>query len=547
MCLKIRNSEITMYELLLTKLKNQKLINNSKVSPWLERKISKELTAEIISATTFIEVDLSLANRIQTMLLNITEQPKCLTCNNPTNYFKEYKGFAKYCCKDCADKSQEKSLKLKKLYSEGKLSIGKQGVEIQREKYNGLLAIQADTSITEKIKKTCTEKYGVDNVSKNQDIKNKISQNTTGKRKTFIGRPPQYVHFTEEQFDLIKTPDKLYNLFIESKIPITTFSENLNFSRSFVFNLLIRYNYDLPVFKGKGTNISQAEQDICEWLNEKNIEFIPQFKLENKRVDIVIPKYNLAIEYQGIDHSFGKHNYTRLNNYDQEDRNIHLNRERLCQRNNLRLIQIFENEWKFLNKRQIWKSILSTIFDLNVKIYARNCEIRILEKRDSDEFLNENHIQGSCKDKIRLGLYYNNELVSVMTFGKPRFNKQYQYELIRFCNKKNLTIIGGASKLFSYFIKTFNPTTIVSYCDKRIFTGNLYEKLNFKFKGNSMPNYYYFKNGGKLQSRNTFQKYKLKDILEDFNPELSERINMYNNGYRRIWDCGNKIYVYENF
>ena len=129
-----------------------------------------------------------------------------------------------------------------------------------------------------------------------------------------------------------------------------------------------------------------------------------------------------------------------------------------------------------------------------------------------------------------------------MTFGKPRFNKEYDYELLRFCNTLNTSVMGGASKLLSYFIKNYNPKSILSYANLRWSMGNLYEKLGFTLISQSSPNYFYFNNDLILHSRIEFQKHKLKDKLENYNPDLTESENMYNNGYRKIYDCGNLVY-----
>jgi hypothetical protein len=135
-----------------------------------------------------------------------------------------------------------------------------------------------------------------------------------------------------------------------------------------------------------------------------------------------------------------------------------------------------------------------------------------------------------------------------MTFGKSRYNKKYQYELIRFCNKINTLVTGGASKIFKYFIRNYNPESLISYADLRYSKGALYEKLGFTKLKSSTPNYFYFhkNNTLKLMSRVQFQKHKLKDKLDIYDPELTEYQNMLNNGYDRIWDCGNGVYEYKH-
>ena len=119
---------------------------------------------------------------------------------------------------------------------------------------------------------------------------------------------------------------------------------------------------------------------------------------------------------------------------------------------------------------------------LNYKLYARECIVKVITYKESKQFIDTYHLQGNTIDKIRLGLFYNNELVSVMTFGKSRFNKN-ETELIRYCVKNDYQIIGGASKLFNYFINNYNYNKIISYAEADISNGNLYDILGFKYTG----------------------------------------------------------------
>jgi len=179
------------------------------------------------------------------------------------------------------------------------------------------------------------------------------------------------------------------------------------------------------------------------------------------------------------------------------------------------------------------------------KIYGRKTQIREVTPKDSKTFLNTNHIQGNVNSKIKLGLYYDDELVSLMTFGLLRkslgsISKEGSYELLRFCNKLDTTVIGGADKLLKYFINTYTPIEIISYADRRWSQGNLYKKLGFDFVHDSSPNYFYVINN----KREYRFKYR-KDVLvkEGFDPSKSERQIMKERGFNRIYDCGNKKYT----
>lgn len=129
-----------------------------------------------------------------------------------------------------------------------------------------------------------------------------------------------------------------------------------------------------------------------------------------------------------------------------------------------------------------------------------------------------------------------------MTFGKGRIimsGNSNQYELLRFCNKLDTTVVGGADKLLKHFIKMYNPKTIISYADRRWSQGNLYEKLGFKFIHNSKPNYWYIINNKRMY-RFGFRKQIL--IKEGFDKNKSEHDIMLERGIYRIYDCGNKKY-----
>lgn len=115
--------------------------------------------------------------------------------------------------------------------------------------------------------------------------------------------------------------------------------------------------------------------------------------------------------------------------------------------------------------------------------------------------------------------------------------------MLRFCCKQGYHIPGAAGKLLKYFEKTYSPKSLVTYADKRWSSGNIYYKLGFNFIRNSPPNYWYFKDRTDvLLSRVNFQKHKLKDKFEKFDPLKSEVKNMKDNGYYRIFDCGNMVF-----
>jgi len=300
---------------------------------------------------------------------------------------------------------------------------------------------------------------------------------------------------------------------------------------------------------------SLIEKEICKLIdnsiiNDRNI-------IKPLELDIYSEKYQFGIEYNGLMfHSFGKSKYKMFDNFKNEkiEQFKHLFKTELCEEKKLQLFHIFENEWLDLNKQKIWKSIINSKIGNTKKIMARKCEIKEIDSKIANNFINENHIQGIRQSSKKIGLFFENELLSVMTFGKPMQNKykgNNNYELIRFCSKKNYTIVGGASKLLTFFERKYKPNLIISYANRRWSKGNLYFKLGFKHIGNTSMNYFYLKeNKLILLNRMKFQKHKIKDYYEKkiydikmFNEKLSEKENMYNNGYRKIYDVGNMIFI----
>jgi hypothetical protein len=224
------------------------------------------------------------------------------------------------------------------------------------------------------------------------------------------------------------------------------------------------------------------------------------------------------------------------------DKNYHLNKTKLCEDKNIRLIHIFEDEWLF--KQEIVKSRLKNILGLTEnKVYARKTIIKEVSTKESNNFLNENHIQGPVNSKINLGLYHNNELVSVMCFNKPRVgigSKYDGYELSRFCNKLNTIVIGGADKLLKYFVNIHNPKQIISYADRRWSQGDLYEKLGFEKTKINKANYSYIINKQR-KHRFNYRKNVLKK--QGFNTtNKTEHQIMLERKIYRIYDCGTITY-----
>ena len=281
--------------------------------------------------------------------------------------------------------------------------------------------------------------------------------------------------------------------------------------------------------------ISKWEQEVYDFIVSLGIgaEHSNREILEGREIDIYLPEEHIGIECDGL----------RWHNETHKPKNYHLEKTMACEEKGVRLIHIFEDEW--VHNSEIWKSMLRNMFGkIDDRIYARNCEVREITAREKRRFLKHNHIQGNAQSTFNYGLFHNGELVSLMTFGNPRINmggkkKDGSYELVRFCNKINTNVIGGAGKLFSHFVKEHNPSEIVSYSDKRWATGKLYEILGFENTHDSRPNYFYVDN---LTRENRFKYRKSELVKEGYDKNKTEHEIMLERGIFRIYDCGTKVW-----
>jgi very-short-patch-repair endonuclease len=253
-----------------------------------------------------------------------------------------------------------------------------------------------------------------------------------------------------------------------------------------------------------------------------------------QEIDIYIPEFKLGIEINGIYwHSF---------NAGGKDHMYHESKRLLCESQGILLLQFWDSE--IIEKFDIIMSMIFSRMNLNTRIPARKTIIQEVSNDVKRKFLDENHIQGRCESSIDYGLFYNNELVSLMTFGKSRFSK-VPYELLRFCNKKFHGVIGGAGKLLKHFINNHNDS-VISYSDSRYSDGGLYKTLGFQLKTVNRPQYYYTKDYYNLESRMKYQKKYIKCLYPDiYDSSLTEFDNMLKIGYDRIYGCSIKTWIKE--
>ena len=515
----------------------------------------------------------------------------CSICGKETKFLNVIKGYAKN-CSDCNKKLGIKKVKeTKASFSEEKKQeivnkmkqttferFGVESIFNREDVKKKIHSAEARKKAQETYKKTCLNKYGVDNYFKTDRVK-QLSQTDEAKKKrkeSFLNttgvNSPMNIKGVKEKIQKVVKEKYGTNSYIEylNNNGITQELKDCNielFEKENNCTLLVKLvkEYGQGWYKAKIIDDFIRVSDQRVFVKNEDIEKIQKYAEESNaqtsmfeieiadflekelnqdivkhdrktisplELDIYIPSKNIAIECNGdYWHSYNAGC----------DINYHLNKTNLCKDGGIRLLHIFEHEWQ--NKKDICKSIISCALGIyENRIYARDCEVKDVNSTLAKQFLEENHIQGTVNSLFRLGLFYKNELVQLITIGKSRFKKD-EYELLRMCTKLNTQVIGGFSKLMTY-----QPCKeIVSFIDVSKFNGNSYLKTGWEYISNTTPNYHYIK-GNKVLNRISAQKHKLKDLLGEvnFDKNLTETENMIKNNWLKIYDCGNIKVVYRN-
>lgn len=353
-------------------------------------------------------------------------------------------------------------------------------------------------------KQTCLNKYNVDNPFKSDIIKKKITETNIEK----------------------------YGFSSPSQVPKIRAQMDKHRRETFLRDYGVTSNFGTKNWLKGYSHISKPNQEFAKLLDGNNIQYIQEFGLDRYiydfKVDNILIKINPSATHNVTWSPFGK----------PVDVLYHYNKSILATQQCFTCIHIFD--WDDIDK------IIDLIKNKN-KLYARNCELKEISIKETDEFLNKYHLQNTCKGQsIRLGLYYNEELVQLMTFGKPRYNKNYTYELLRLCTKSGYSIVGGAERLFKYFINNYSFDNIISYCDNSKFKGNIYYKLGFNLKTSGKPSKHWF--NMQIKQHVTDNLLRQRGFDQIFNTNYGKGTNneelMKLNGFVEIYDCGQNVFEY---
>lgn len=489
-------------------------------------------------------------------------------CGNVTRFISFSRGYLEYCSITCSSNSDKTREKYKRTCLE------KYGVDnvsnsdlIKNKKEKTFYARYGKSTYlqTQESKNKIISKLGVDNPFKSDKIQNKIRESNLRKYGTeFILQIPEIRekskktnlekygsdHFSKTSIWKDKMRSLNNNLFIES----LDLPSNYSFiSKNNQSNILKHHDcgnefeIQTQLMRLRRKNKSEIcricnkieyklQNDVLNYINSIYDGTIEKYRDSKYEIDIYLPELKLGFEFNGL--------YWHSELFKNSD--YHINKRLYFMDREIRIINIWEDDWKF--KNDIVKSIISSNFRIHsIKIYGRECIIKKIEDREVKKFLNENHIQGWCVSKYRYALIHRGEIVSVLTIGGTRKNIGHknnigQLEILRFCNKINTIVIGGFSKIFKKAIKDLDFENIITYSDCSMFDGGVYSKNGFYFLGRTDPGYHYIIKGVR---KNRFNFTKSNLIKMGFDPDKTERQIMYENGFYRIYDCGNYKFEYK--
>ncbi len=363
-----------------------------------------------------------------------------------------------------------------------------------------------DPETQKKIEIKCLKKFGTRRASQSDKVKRKV-------RKTNLKK-----FGVENPFQSEKIKDKIKQTLIN----------NLGVDNPQKSNIIKNKSRKTCIVK-YGTEYKSQQHIKIKNLNKlKDKNFLINLH-HNERITLTKIATILGVTPKTVCNYFAKHDIKTFNypssSYEKE------------------IIEFLDQENIEINSRKI-------IVPYELDIYLPNNKLAIefngmfwhsFNKKETPKEKRKHLLKIEMCEELGIQLFniFENELVSLIIFSEL---KKHYYKITRHCDKNGIDIIGGASKIFKYFIDNYYQKSIISRVDRRSSDGSLYKKLGFKHLYNSNINYYYFKNKRFLYPKEKFQKHKLHEQLKIFDPKLTDYQNMFNNNYRRIWDCGSSIF-----
>jgi len=434
------------------------------------------------------------------------------------------------------------SLRARTRTHEQKQSSIEKSKSTSKEKY-GVEHHMKSTAQREKLRKTNQLRYGVDVPLQNHEIKQKLvktinNRSSEYKEKVELKRKQTLIeiygvdaasriHISEHVLDILDHEETFKN-YITDKTRAQVL-QSLGIAAHTLYLYARKYNVS-ELFSRPTASVLESE--LSEFLDLLQVKYTRNNRsiIKPLELDFYLEEYGVAIEIGSL--------YWHSEISGNRDKNYHWHKHLACEQLGIQLITIFDDEW-YVNSDIVKSKLAHILNKTSEKYQARKCKVVQITVEQTKNFLEKYHLQGYTHSNVNIALETDlGDIVAVMTFARARYNKKYQYEMIRFCSKGCVT--GAAGKLFNYFIKNYNPLSVISYSDNRWSTGAVYTQLGFKKEVTTLG--YHYTDYKKRYRREKFQKHKLVQSGADKN--LTEWQIMQQQGYDRIWDCGQTLWSY---
>lgn len=421
---------------------------------------------------------------------------------------------------------------------------------VMQEKYGGMGT--ASPVLRAKIEGTMQEKYGITNPDESPEFRKKISEalksdkviqkkikNSRIKYGTDYPAQSEIVQLAMQETCMKHYGVPFSGMIPEAKEKAKRTCEELYGVPYALLTEKARRNAVASLAKNpKGYRISKLNLRFEEFFKEKGIELEREFYLErSKSADFRVAGTDVLIE---IDPAYTHSDLPNHWNSEGLPPSAQLDRTELIESKGYRCVHVFD--WDDWDK-------IAAMFTPKQTIYARNCILESIKPEVANKFLDQFHLQNHVRGtKFAYGLYYNDTLVSVMTFGKPRYNKNYEWELLRLCSHADYRITGGAARMFSQFIKDANPSSVISYCDRAKFKGEVYNQLGFSLHHVSDPAKVWVHQDKKGYITDNYLRTQGFDRIfnTNYGKGTSNEALIIRKGYRSVYDCGQLVFEWRS-
>lgn len=562
-----------------------------------------EIYNAVIANTEFLQDPKWFSQRLYCIYEMLIAAPVCPVCMKndlipspkPLRPNSPYQGWSLYCSKSCAYSSDDREKKKKESmlerygveYTAQSESLRRKmrdttkkrtGFEAalqnpkSKEKLketmmlrHGVEWAQQSENIREKSRKSLIDNYGVDSPlksplisqkknktfadrygghpMKSEEISKKVSvalKNKTQEERNSIKEkmvatcmlqgklhPSQY-HISESSYEILQNKEMLQCLYDSYDKRAYMVASHLGIDGNTAVSWMRQHGIEVV----KNHSGSYGEDEVKKFIKDLGVDFVSNSRDilgTGEELDIFIPEKKFAIEYNGVYWHSTQH----------KTKEYHQKKSLVCKENGIRLLHIWEDDW--VEKRQVVEQMIKTKLGIReiTSVFGRQCSIVESDFDSVKNLLNENHIQGAVGGSLYISIMdRDGKVVGCAVFY--RMSDEYDWELRRYCT--STSVVGGFSKLISFFKKNYQWRSITTYADFGVSDGSLYEKTGFTSHGLRKPSLWYVK-GNRRYRREHFMKHKLKKLLENFDEALTETENMINHGYYPLYDAGLIKYV----